>query len=148
MADVRRIGILTGGGDVPGLNVAIKAATMRAREHGIEVVGLRRGWASVLEIDPDDPASIEKWTVPLDPDRVRTYDRFGGTALHTSRTNPSNVKRDKVPAVVRAEDRQERDDGSVDCTCLRSRFPRRWITTSTVPTTASASRPPSRAPWT
>jgi 6-phosphofructokinase len=116
MADVRRIGILTGGGDVPGLNVAIKAATMRAREHGMEVLGLRRGWASVLEIDPDDPASIEKWTVPLDPDRVRPWDRSGGTALHTSRTNPSNVKRDKVPAVVRAEDRQERDDDSVDCT--------------------------------
>ena len=116
MADVRRIGILTGGGDVPGLNVAIKAATMRAHEHGIEVVGLRRGWASVLEIDPDDRASIERWTVALDPDRVRAYDRYGGTALHTSRTNPSKVKRDKVPAVVRAEDRRERDDGAVDCT--------------------------------
>jgi 6-phosphofructokinase len=116
MADVRRIGILTGGGDVPGLNVAIKAATMRAREYGIEVVGLRRGWASVVEMDPDDRASIEKWTVRLDADRVRTYDRAGGTALHTSRTNPSKVKRDRVPEVVRSEDRRERDDGSVDCT--------------------------------
>ena len=116
MADLRRIGILTGGGDVPGLNVAIKAATMRAREYGIEVVGLRRGWASLLEMDPDDQASVEKWTVRLDADRVRAYDRSGGTALHTSRTNPSKVKRDKVPEVVRDEDRQERDDGSVDCT--------------------------------
>ena len=116
MTDVRRIGILTGGGDVPGLNVAIKAATMRAHERGIEMVGLRRGWASVLEIDPDDPASVARWTMPLDPDRVRAYDRSGGTALHTSRTNPSKVKPDKVPATVRAEDREERDDGSVDCT--------------------------------
>ena len=177
MADLRRIGILTGGGDVPGLNVAIKAATMRAREYGIEVVGLRRGWASVLEMDPDDRASVEKWTVRLDADRVRAYDRSGGTALHTSRTNPSKVKRDKVPEVVRDEDRQERDDGSVDCTrhavrviealgldalipiggddtlsfagsssprerALSSPYPRRWTTTSTAPTTASASRPP------
>jgi 6-phosphofructokinase len=116
MADLRRIGILTGGGDVPGLNVAIKAATMRALEHGVEVVGLRQGWASVVEMDPDDQASVEKWTVRLDADRVRAYDRSGGTALHTSRTNPSKVKRDKVPAAVRGEERQEREDGSVDCT--------------------------------
>ena len=56
MPNKRRIGILTGGGDVPGLNVAIKAVVMRAQNHDIEVVGLRRGWASLLNLNPDDPA--------------------------------------------------------------------------------------------
>ena len=59
MTKLRRIGILTGGGDVPGLNVAIKAVAMRAQAQGVEVLGLRRGWASVLAIDPDDPASAQ-----------------------------------------------------------------------------------------
>ncbi|HJW76834.1 MAG TPA: 6-phosphofructokinase [Thermoleophilia bacterium] len=116
MANLRRIGILTGGGDVPGLNVAIKAVTMRGRDHSIEVLGLRRGWASVLAIDPDDPASVTEWAVPLDAERVRTYDRSGGTALHTSRTNPSKVKPDAVPPAVRDDERRENEDGTIDCT--------------------------------
>ena len=116
MTKIRRIGILTGGGDVPGLNVAIKAVTMRAQGQGIEVVGLRRGWASVLAIDPDDLASIQAWTMPLSPEAVRRIDRTGGTVLHTSRTNPSNVKAADVPAHIRAEDRVETGDGRVDCT--------------------------------
>ena len=116
MSNVRRIGILTGGGDVPGLNVTIKAVTMRARDRGIEVLGLRRGWASVLNIDPEDAATVDEWTLPLDAERVRTYDRTGGTALHSSRTNPSNVKPDDVPAHVREEDRVAKDDGMIDCT--------------------------------
>jgi 6-phosphofructokinase len=116
MANLRRIGILTGGGDVPGRNVAIKAVTMRGRDHGIEVLGLRRGWASVLRIDPDDAASVAEWTLPLEAERVRTYDRSGGTALHTSRTNPSKVKPDEVPPSVRADERRQNDDGTIDCT--------------------------------
>ena len=112
----RRIGILTGGGDVPGLNVAIKAVAMRARNHDIDVLGLRRGWLSLLQIDPDVPASIDTWTMALPSDRVRTFDRTGGTILHTSRTNPSNMKPDDVPAFVRQEDRVVRPDGKVDCT--------------------------------
>src|SRR5271169_3682569 len=115
MKNVRRIGILTGGGDVPGLNVAIKAVTLRARDHDIEVLGLRRGWASML-IDPSDPAAIAATTVALTPDAVRTIDRMGGTILHSSRTNPSNVKPDAVPAWVRADERVAKDDGKVDCT--------------------------------
>ena len=115
MNNVRRIGILTGGGDVPGLNVAIKAVTLRARDHDIEVLGLRRGWASML-IDPSDPAAIAATTVVLTPDAVRTIDRTGGTILHSSRTNPSNVKPDAVPAWVRADERVAKDDGKVDCT--------------------------------
>jgi 6-phosphofructokinase len=112
----RRIGILTGGGDVPGLNVAIKAVAVRARNHDMEVLGLRRGWLSLLQIDPDNPATLEEWTMALPPDRVRTFDRTGGTILHTSRTNPSNMKASDVPAFVRQEDQALRPDGRVDCT--------------------------------
>jgi len=92
-----RIGVLTGGGDVPGLNAAIKAVVLRAAEHGHEVLGLRRGWAGLLYIDPDDPASVDAYTQPLDTAWVRTIDRFGGTVLHTSRTHPGKVKADAVP---------------------------------------------------
>jgi ATP-dependent phosphofructokinase / diphosphate-dependent phosphofructokinase len=111
-----RIGILTGGGDVPGLNVAIKAVVMRALENDIEVVGLRRGWMSVLRINPDDPESIEKFSFTLTPDTVRKIDRTGGTFLHTSRTNPSNVKPDDIPDFVRKEDRVDNGKGTIDCT--------------------------------
>src|SRR5438094_6321460 len=101
MATKRRIGILTGGGDVPGLNVAIKAVVTRAQPHDIEVLGLRLGWASLLHLNPEDPGTLEKWTTPLSPERVRTIDRTGGTVLHTSRTNPGNVNPGDVPAHVR-----------------------------------------------
>ncbi len=87
-----RIGILTGGGDVPGLNACIKAVTNRAVDDGYEVLGIRRGWAGLLECDPADPASAATHTVPLDPNAVRTIDRTGGTVLHTSRTNPARVR--------------------------------------------------------
>ena len=112
----RRIGILTGGGDVPGLNVAIKAVVTRAQNHDIEVLGLRRGWQSVLQINPDDPASLEKTTMALPLERVRTIDRTGGTILHTSRTNPSNVKPEDVPGHIRAEDQAPSAKGTIDCT--------------------------------
>ncbi len=92
-----RIGILTGGGDVPGLNPAIKAAVMRLHEEGHEIVGLRRGWGGLLHFNMDDPQSTEKFTLELNPSVVRTIDRTGGTFLHTSRTNPANVKPKDVP---------------------------------------------------
>ncbi len=116
MASKRRIGILTGGGDVPGLNVTIKAVVSRAENHNIEVLGLRRGWQSLLHINPDDPASLEKYTLPLAHENVRTIDRTGGTILHTSRINPSNVKPEDVPAYVRAEDQAPNAKGTIDCT--------------------------------
>jgi 6-phosphofructokinase 1 len=112
----RRIGILTGGGDVPGLNVAIKAVVSRSQDYEIEVIGLRRGWYSMLGINPDEPTSMKDLVVPLDPQRVRTIDRTGGTILHTSRTNPSNVKPDMVPTYIREEDRVPTGAGRVDCT--------------------------------
>ncbi len=93
-----RIGILTGGGDVPGLNPCIKAVVNRVVHEGHEVIGLRRGWAALLGYDPDDAASRDKWFLPLDASVVRTIDRTGGTFLHTSRTNPSRVRPKDVPA--------------------------------------------------
>ncbi|MBO6904646.1 MAG: 6-phosphofructokinase, partial [Parvibaculum sp.] len=81
-----RIGILTGGGDVPGLNPCIKAVTRRACEHGWEVVGFRRGWAGPLDFNPDEPEASEQYLMRLTPAAVRTIDRKGGTVLHTSRT--------------------------------------------------------------
>ncbi len=93
-----RIGILTGGGDVPGLNPCIKAVVNRVVDDGHEVVGLRRGWAALLQHDLDDPGSADEWFQPLTPATVRTIDRTGGTFLHTSRTNPSRVRPAEVPA--------------------------------------------------
>ena len=116
MSAKRRIGILTGGGDVPGLNVAIKAVVSRAQGYGLEVVGLRRGWMSVLSVDPDDPTSADKWTIPLDIDGVRRIDRTGGTFLHTSRTNPSNVRPEDIPSSVKSSDQTPNASGTVDCT--------------------------------
>jgi 6-phosphofructokinase len=97
-----RIGILTGGGDVPGLNACIKAATNRAVADGHEMVGIRRGWAGLLELDPADPETVRTHTVALDPDVVRTIDRSGGTVLHTSRTNPAKVRASDEPDFLKA----------------------------------------------
>ena len=95
-----RLGVLTGGGDVPGLNPCIKAFVNRTAEAGHEVLGIRRGWAGLLECDLDAPDSLATNVRPLDPTAVRTIDRTGGTVLHTSRTNPGNVRRDDVPAFL------------------------------------------------
>ena len=97
MTRAMRIGILTGGGDVPGLNPCIKAVVNRVVDDGHEVVGLRRGWAALVQHDLDDPASAEEWFQPLTSSTVRTIDRTGGTFLHTSRTNPSRVRAGEVP---------------------------------------------------
>ncbi len=95
-----RIGILTGGGDVPGLNPCIKAAVTRAAEGGHEVVGIRRGWGGLLQVNPDDDQSTADNIMPLSPVAVRTIDRSGGTILHTSRTNPARVKASGVPSFL------------------------------------------------
>ena len=88
----RRIGILTGGGDVPGLNSVIKSVTWRGIENGCEVLGIRRGWEGLTHVNLDDPASRARYLMPLDRDNTRTIDRTGGTILHTSRLNPSRVR--------------------------------------------------------
>jgi 6-phosphofructokinase 1 len=92
-----RIGILTGGGDVPGLNPCIKSVVTRVADEGHEVLGIRRGWAGLLQVNPDDDESIAANVTPLGLEAVRTIDRTGGTVLHTSRTNPGRVKVGAVP---------------------------------------------------
>lgn len=92
-----RIGILTGGGDVPGLNACIKAVVDRVAADGHEVVGLRRGWAALLHCDPDTPSTFDEHTWDLDRSAVRTIDRTGGTVLHTSRMNPGKVSDEDLP---------------------------------------------------
>jgi len=92
-----RIGILTGGGDVPGLNPCIKAIVNRVAEEGHQVLGIRRGWSGLLTHNPDDPDSAARNFRALDPQVVRTIDRTGGTMLHTSRTNPQRVRPREVP---------------------------------------------------
>ncbi|HUI97766.1 MAG TPA: 6-phosphofructokinase [Xanthobacteraceae bacterium] len=89
----KRIGILTGGGDVPGLNAVIKSVTYRGRDNGIEVIGLRRGWEALTHLNVEDPASMARYVVQLDKENTRTIDRHGGTMLHSSRTNPSRMQR-------------------------------------------------------
>ena len=109
-----RIGVLTGGGDVPGLNSCIKAVVRRAFELGWEVVGFRRGWAGPLHLNPADPRSEAECLVRLNPAFVRTIDRTGGTVLHTSRTNPGKMKEKEVPPFLKG--RFEAKGGLVDCT--------------------------------
>jgi len=88
-----RIGILTGGGDVPGLNSVIKSVVYRSSELGWEVTGIRRGWEGLTHLDLVDAASRSRYILPLDRDNTRTIDRTGGTFLHSSRTNPQSMKR-------------------------------------------------------
>ncbi len=111
-----RIAILTGGGDVPGLNPCIKAAVNRVEAAGGSVVGIRRGWGGLLHCDPDDPASVAANTLSLDSGVVRTVDRSGGTFLHTSRTNPGRVGADDVPEFLRPQLGEMPSDAPYDFT--------------------------------
>jgi 6-phosphofructokinase len=91
------IGILTGGGDVPGLNPAIRAVTIRASREGYQVIGIRRGWAGLVDVIRDKDADNSNNFQLLTEEVVNRAGRTGGTFLHTSRTNPSRVKRDRLP---------------------------------------------------
>ena len=88
----KRIGILTGGGDVPGLNSVIKSVVYRGTEIGCEIVGIRRGWEGLTHVDLKDPASRSRYILPLNRENTRTIDRTGGTYLHSSRTNPTKMQ--------------------------------------------------------
>jgi ATP-dependent phosphofructokinase / diphosphate-dependent phosphofructokinase len=111
-----RIGVLTGGGDVPGLNPCIKAVVSRAEDAGIEVVGIRRGWGGLLNYDPEEPARHREWVEPLTRASVRTIDRYGGTHLHTSRTNPGRVKESAMPEFLKDSFAYQGDEQTADCT--------------------------------
>jgi len=96
-----RIGVLTGGGDVPGLNPCLRSITLSADDLGWNVVGFRRGWQGVLEIDPAAPDSIAEHSMALTREGVRGIDRMGGTILHTSRTDPrTHEQGDKTQRVI------------------------------------------------
>ncbi len=96
---IKKIALLTGGGDVPGLNSAMRQVVSRAHVAGVEVVGFRRGWGGISNYRPDgDPEWNRQWLIPLDFEDVRTIDRTGGTFLHTSRTNPAAVREADMPA--------------------------------------------------
>jgi 6-phosphofructokinase 1 len=119
MAGNPRVGILTGGGDVPGLNSVIKSVVYKSTELGYQVLGIRRGWEGLThvkmgpEFDPD-------YIRPLDRINTRGIDRSGGTVLHTSRTNPKNVKRGRTPAHLGEEQlrKLQKDEKSYDFTPL------------------------------
>jgi ATP-dependent phosphofructokinase / diphosphate-dependent phosphofructokinase len=105
MAEVKRtkgvIAILTGGGDVPGLNPAIRAVTIRANREGFKVIGLRRGWAGITELIRDNKADNSNCYQILTDDEVNKAGRTGGTFLHTSRTRPSHMTKSNVPEHLR-----------------------------------------------
>jgi ATP-dependent phosphofructokinase / diphosphate-dependent phosphofructokinase len=113
---LKRVGILTGGGDVPGLNAAIQQFVWRMEEEGYEIVGLRRGWAALLNVKPFHDADNSAWLVPLTRASTRTIDRSGGTVLHTSRINPALVKPDAVPEHLRGSEHPRLPDGRLDLT--------------------------------
>ena len=99
MSTSRRIGILTGGGDVPGLNSVIKSVVYRSTELGYDVLGLRRGWEALTHMRPGAKPDPE-YVRPLDRVNTRTIDRTGGTALHSSRTNPKRMRAGNLPDFV------------------------------------------------
>ncbi|MDP2999487.1 MAG: 6-phosphofructokinase [Bryobacterales bacterium] len=99
---VKRIGILTGGGDVPGLNSVIKSVVYGGSDLGFEVTGIRKGWEGLTHLNLDDPASEATYVLPLNRVNTRTIDRTGGTFLHSSRTNPAKMK--TVPSFLIADD--------------------------------------------
>jgi 6-phosphofructokinase 1 len=114
----KRIAVLTGGGDVPGLNSAIKAVVMNALEYDYEILGIRRGWGGLLWYDFDEPSTHEKYIRILNSDSVRRVDRTGGTFLHTSRTNPQKVKAEDVPEFLEGSPLGDQisPDGTMDFT--------------------------------
>ena len=108
------IGILTGGGDVPGLNPAIRALTIRALREGFRVLGIRRGWAGLVELVPDLQADNSGCVQELTQDIVNRAGRTGGTFLHTSRTRPSHLPKDNLPEHLREKYTEEINDVTPD----------------------------------
>jgi 6-phosphofructokinase 1 len=110
---MKTIGILTGGGDVPGLNPCIKAVAYRAVDEGYKVLGIRRGWSGLLNFNPDDPESRARNIMQLDKNAVRTIDRTGGTVLHTSRTNPGKVRLKDEPEFLKDPEHPKAEEGDL-----------------------------------
>ncbi|APG26953.1 phosphofructokinase [Syntrophotalea acetylenivorans] len=104
------IGILTGGGDVPGLNPAIRAVTFRALREGYRVLGIRRGWAGLVDLVPDPTVDYSDHVLVLNEDIVNRAGRTGGTFIHTSRTRPSHLPKESVPEHLRTRYQEETND--------------------------------------
>jgi ATP-dependent phosphofructokinase / diphosphate-dependent phosphofructokinase len=115
---MKTIGVLTGGGDVPGLNPAMKAVVLSALENGYRVIGIRRGWAGLLNYNLDEPSTHDYYVRELHTNDVRTIDRTGGTFLHTSRTNPQKVTPKNVPDFLKNSSMGKKVDesGTMDYT--------------------------------
>jgi 6-phosphofructokinase len=96
MRDTDKFAVLTGGGDVPGLNSVIKSVVYRSSEMGRSVLGIRRGWEGLTHFDPSQEID-SRYVRPLNRENTRAIDRSGGTVLHTSRTNPLRIKKDDLP---------------------------------------------------
>jgi 6-phosphofructokinase 1 len=114
----KTIGILTGGGDVPGLNPCMKAVAYSAFELGYKMVGIRRGWGGLLNYNLDEPSTHDYNVRALTTEDVRTIDRTGGTFLHTSRTNPQKVRAKNIPDFLKSSKYGKTIDseGTVDYT--------------------------------
>ena len=108
------IGILTGGGDVPGLNPAIRAVTIRALREGYKVIGIRRGWGGLVDIVRDKKADNSNNFRELTEEVVNRAGRTGGTFLHSSRTNPTRVKKDALPEHLKDKYTEEINDVTLD----------------------------------
>ena len=115
-----RIGILTGGGDVPGLNSAIKSFVGRLNDEH-QIIGLRRGWASLLNIVPDPHADNAAWIMPLNRANTRAIDLTGGTVLHTSRVNPMITKPEVIPRHLQSVKGDPDERGRYDLTAAALR---------------------------
>jgi 6-phosphofructokinase len=118
MANIKRkkgvIGILTGGGDVPGLNPAIRAVTIRALREGYQVIGLRRGWNGIMSVVREKDADNSQNYIILTDEVVNRAGRTGGTFIHTSRTRPSHVSKAKVPPHLQDTYKEEMNDLTPD----------------------------------
>ena len=108
------IGILTGGGDVPGLNPAIRAVTIRALREGHRVIGIRRGWGGLVDVIPDKDADNSGNVVELTEELVNRAGRTGGTFLHSSRTRPSHLPKSMVPAHLKEKYQEDVNDITED----------------------------------
>src|SRR5512146_2153902 len=114
----KTIGLLTGGGVVPGLNPCMKAVVLGALEAGYRVLGIRKGWAGLLNYNLDEPSTHDYYIRTLEREDVRTIDRTGGTFLHTSRTNPQNVGPSRIPDFLKNSSfgKTVNDKGTMDYT--------------------------------
>src|SRR5919198_1828467 len=111
-----RLGFWPGGGEGRGLTPCIKAVVNRAEDAGMEVIGIRRGWGGLLNYTPDEPAASAGWVRPLTKADVRTIDRYGGTHLHTSRTNPAKAGASALPEFLKGRNLCRGDEDTADCT--------------------------------